>query len=494
MVAVVALATPVLADDNVLNFVQDGLTNEGSVEQTGLSNQAGTTDHPVHQTGVDDSLTLIQSGNNNNFGLSGDGAVQFGTASTDGAASNSADIVQNSNGNSIGELVQQSGATHATTANVISITQDIGDDNTIASARQIAASGASANTATIVQTGEHNWLDALAQQASSADGVNRVLFKATGNYNGASQSATAGPGVLAIVARSTGAAASRIVQGADLSGGANNDASLIITGDYNEFGIEQLGIDNTATTTMTGLGNSLASYQQGQHNQVSSGDIAGDGNDMGLRQTGTDNAIAASLQWSSSYNEVGIGQDGDTNTADVTLKGDHNVFGVSQLGRGAKATVTSTGDGNVLIAIAANDGAARDVGNTLDVSINGDGNNGSATAFTGAALQLADQAPAIPASLLLAPDASLMLDAYRDRSLPPGLLVQWGDGNTMTIAVGAARVSNSNAFAVVQLGAANTLTASIDGDDNELVVLQLGSGNTASSTIDGVGNITTISQ
>jgi len=488
-----------LADSNFLNIVQDGNTNQGSVVQTGQGNTAGTATLPVHQTGIFDSLTVIQSGDGNTLGLDGQGAVQFGTASTDGSAANSATIIQNSNGNRIGELVQSTGAVHASTANTLTVTQDIGNDNVIGSIQQIEASGASGNLATVVQTGAHNWLDQLVQQSTSTEGLNRILFKATGNYNGTDLGPATGPGTLAIVARSTGATASRIIQGSDLSGGANNDAALIITGLYNEFGIEQLGIDNSVGSTITGLGNSFASYQQGEHNQISSGNIAGDGNDMGLRQVGGENAISANLQWSSGYNEVGVGQDGESNTADLVLKGDHGIFGVSQLGRENKATLTSTGNGNIIVAIAANDGALTDRGNDLQVSINGDGNNGllggSPQSFTGPALLVADAAPAIAGSLLLAPDAGLMLGPHHDSAgLMPGLLIQWGDGDSMTITVGASRASSNNLFTAAQVGNGNLLTAAIDGNENQLAVLQFGNGNTAASEIDGTHNITAISQ
>jgi len=498
IIAMLLLPGRALADDNFGNFVQDGTANQGSVIQTGTGNQAGTATLPVHQTGVFDSLTLTQSGDDNTIGLDGQGLLQFGTASTDGTAANSAIIIQNSNGNSIGELVQTTGAVHASTANILTVTQDDRDDNVIGSIQQVTESNAAGNFADIVQTGTHNRLDVLSQHSTSNEGINRVIFNASGDYNGADHGLSTSAGTLAIVARSTGAQASHIIQDSDGSGGANNDAQLFITGHYNGYGITQLGTDNSVGSIITGLDNSFASYQHGEHNQITSGNIAGDDNDMGLRQFGTANAMAANLQWSSSFNEVGIGEDGDTDTADLTAKGNHGVYGIGQIGRGHSATLAINGNSNIVIAIQANDGHLADAGNTLVVSVTGDGNNAlvdnTPQNFSGPALTVA-AAAAIPGSLLLAPDASLMVGpGIGDAPLIPGMLVQWGDGNSMTITVGAATPSNGNAFAALQKGNGNILTASINGNSNQLAVLQIGNSNSAASEIDGSGNIVAISQ
>ncbi len=132
LIAVVGTLLPnlALADEvNELHFIQDGNANQGTVLQTGQGNKAGTAALPVHQTGVFDDLTLTQSGDDNNIGLSNRGLVQDGSPSTDGSAANSAIILQQSNGNSIGELVQTTLGLHSSTGNVLTVNQLTGGSN-----------------------------------------------------------------------------------------------------------------------------------------------------------------------------------------------------------------------------------------------------------------------------------------------------------------------------------------------------------------------------
>lgn len=508
-IAALALPKPVLADNNFLNIIQDGDTHSGVVTQTGVGNQAGTADMPVHQQGVFDDLTLTQSGNDNAIGTAtpGGGLLQEGTASLDGSAANIATIVQNSNGNSIGELVQTTLGTHPVTGNTLAVTQDFGanggpsGNNTIGSIEQVQDNGQSANSAAITQTGARNWLAGLSQHTSSGQGNNRVTATFTGSDNGSAPGKAgtlAGVGPLAVLARSSGATASSIVQGDDLSGGAGNAIDLAITGDYNQFGLTQLGTDNSVSNAIiTGSGNSLGTYQSGDHNQITSGGIAGDGNDVGLRQVGSANMISAVLNWSSSDNAVGIGQSGQHNWAELALKGNGSIVGISQDGANHVAAIHAVGNGNLVLAIQANAERNTSVGDTLQVTITGDGNNalvGNAVqSFTGPALQVALAAPEIPRSLLVAPDAGVLLPGS-PRGLVPGQLLQWGEGNTMTIEIGAERASNSNLFAVLQLGNGGSVTAHVNGNSNQFVAVQQHNDDVAAINQDGNGNIVAISQ
>jgi hypothetical protein len=494
-----ALPGVALADDNVLHIVQNGTTNAGDIVQSGLGNQAGTIALPLEQNGVFDDLVLTQSGDDNTIGLGGRGLVQTGTASTDGSPANSATILQNSDGNVIGELVQTTLGVHGTTGNTLGITQDKKGTNTIGSAVQVQDSGAAANVAEITQTGFRNWIDQVSQHTTSGEADNHIVLTVTGDDNGIDTGSLAGAGSLAVLARSSGAAPSQIRQDGDLSGGAQNVTRLAITGDFNQFGVTQLGVDNSVAESITGSGNSFGTYQQGEHNQIASGGIAGDGNDLGIRQLGSSNIATAVLNWSSSDNEVGIGQIGDSNTADLAMKGDHGLVGISQDGRGHVASIDTVGDRNVILAMQVNAGRTSSVGDSLTVSVNGDGNNGldgiSAAAFSGAALEASLQAPALSRALLVTPDATLLVASLDSGlTLVPGMLAQLGEGDRMDISVGASRASDGNFFAVLQSGSGQSVTARVNGNANQFAVVQVNDDDTAVVSQDGDNNVAGIIQ
>lgn len=488
------LPLPVLADNNLGNIVQDGDTNEASIVQTGTGNSAGDDNNDIEQHGVRNLLSLTQSGDGNDIGRSGRGIVQTGTLSDDAAVSNSATIVQQSNGNSIGELVQSTLGTHATTGNTLVVMQLTGGSNTSRSIEQVQGSADAANFADITQNGLGNWLERLSQQSGSNEGSNRVSLTFTGDYNGVSHGAEDRVGALRVLAAGAGSAAGAIVQDTDLSGGAGNTIELALTGSFNQYGATQIGVDNSLFQSITGIGNSFGAYQAGRHNQITSGGVAGDGNDIGIRQLGEANAASTVLRRASSDNEVGVGQDGDANRADVTLEGNHGIIGASQQGNGHIANIAITGDRNVVLGVQINDRLTASVGDTLRVSINGSDNNGVAgggpQSFSGAALDAARGGETIARAFVVTPDASLMLapSAPALGPLVPGVLVQWGEGNQMDIRVGTTAAASGNLFAALQKGNGSTLTATVNGMANEFVVLQLGDGDEAGINQDGVGN------
>ncbi|WDR01346.1 hypothetical protein PSQ19_10960 [Devosia algicola] len=399
----------------------------------------------------------------------------------------------------LASLVQMTLGIHPTTGNTLEVTQDLKGTNTIASIEQIQDNANSANFATITQTGLGNWLQQLSQRTISGEGPNRVTLTLTGDYNGINGSTLAGAGPLAILAASVGAAASEIIQKGDLSGGAGNIVELAVTGDYNQFGVVQWGSDNSVSETITGSDNSFASFQLGQHNQIVSGGIAGDSNDIGIRQVGNANSASAVLNWSSSDNQVGIGQNGDANDAHVSVKGDHALIGVSQSGNGHVAGINAVGQNNVALAIQINDGATSSIGNTLNVDINGSGNNatvgGRAASFTGAALTALPLMPALPRSRLISPDATLLVSLHGGNiEVVPGLLAQWGSGNSIDIKIGDAIASNDNLFAVLQRGNGNAMSARVNGNGNQFLVAQLSDANIAAIEQTGSQNVAIISQ
>jgi hypothetical protein len=503
-----ALPSSAHADNNLGNILQDGATNNAAITQTGTGNSAGGT-NDLEQRGDNNRLILTQSGNDNTFGLTGAGLLQTGIAPQDSADSNSATIVQNSNGNSIGEIVQTTlPGTHLTTGNVLTITQDFGlnggpsGNNTVASVHQTTTAGASANRATVTQTGSWNWVDAITQSTTSGEGDNELNIELRGSYNGLNGSSD-GPVALGALAGSVGATPEQIIQSNDAAGGARNIAHLLIIGDYNSFGMTQLGVDNTVgQLTVTGFGNSVGTYQQGRGNQINPGDMVGNGNDLGVRQDGLDNVADVNIiadTVNTSANEVGIGQLGDNNRAGVTVHGDTNVIGISQRGNKHEATVNATGDGNVVLGMQVNSGATASIGNELAVTINGSGNNGlvagAPQAFSGAAFDLAALAPAISRSNVVSPDASLLLAPHSSVvQLVPGALYQSGEDNDIVIDVGTVIASNGNLFAVMQQGNRNHVAATVNGVANQFVVLQMSDDDITVLQQTGDHNMAAISQ
>lgn len=483
-----------LADDNSIEIVQNGSTHEGSLTQTGTGNVAEN----LTQNGVDNRLTITQSGDHNDIGTSGHGVIQTGTASSDNSRANIATVVQNSNYNSIGELVQTTEGAHATTGNTATVTQDLHGLNTIVSLEQVQGAHAGSNIATVTQTGTGNWLELLSQVATLNEGNNTIVFEAKGDHNGVRTDGT-GRGDLGTLARDSGAASATLMQGLDSSGGAGNFIQLSLVGNYNQYGMTQLGSDNSAGVTISGLSNSFGSYQLGRHNQITTGGIAADANDIGLRQVGESNIASVVLNNQSTHNEIAVGQDGDSNHTRIELLGTGNMFGVSQTGWNHQATINATGANNLIYAIQANDVVTANLGNMLTVSILGDGNNGlsggALRSFTGDALQFASLAPSLASSLVLAPDLFGVIGSRPSNfMLIPGALIQVGASNSIDIDVGGITTSNNNLFAVLQKGDRNSTSFTINGNFNQAIALQVGDDNVAAAYIEGNSNLVAISQ
>jgi hypothetical protein len=485
-----------LADDNSIQIVQNGNTHEGTLIQTGAGNIAGTDSLHLTQNGVDNRLTITQSGDHNDIGTTGRGVIQTGTASSDNSRANIATVIQNSNGNSIGELVQTTEGAHATTGNIATVTQDLHGLNTIVSLEQVQGANAGSNIATVTQTGTGNWLELLSQTATLNEGNNTIRFEARGNYNGVRGNGQ-GSGPLGPLARASGATSASLIQGRDFSGAAGNSIEVTLVGDYNQYGMTQYGSDNSVGVTISGLSNSFGSYQLGRHNQITIGGLAADANDVGIFQIGHANATSVVLNNDSSRNELAVGQSGDSNHVALNLTGDDNLLGVGQLGWNHGATITATGDNNLVYAIQANTTITANLGNILSVSIKGDNNNGLSGGrlqhFTDAALDFASLAPRLSPALLLSTDLFGVIGS-RPLMLFPGALIQLGQANDIDIAVGKLFASNSNLFAVLQKGDRNSTSFIINGNLNQAVALQVGDDNVAAAYIQGNSNLVAISQ
>lgn len=394
--------------------------------------------------------------------------------------------------------MQTTEGAHATTGNTATVTQDLHGLNTIVSLEQVQGANAGSNIATVTQTGTGNWLELLSQTATLNEGDNTIHFEARGNYNGVRTGGGA-RGDLGTLALQSGAASASLIQGLDVSGGAGNSIVLSLVGNYNQYGMTQLGSDNSAGVTISGLSNSFGSYQLGRHNQITTGGIAADANDIGIRQVGHDNVASIVLNDHSTLNDIAVGQDGDGSHATIALLGTGNMFGLSQSGWNHQATINATGANNVIYAIHANDPVTGNLGNVLDVTIFGDGNNGLSSgalrSFTGKALDFASLAPALSSTLILAPDLFGVIGARPSNlMLIPGALVQIGESNHIDIDVGNLFASNNNLFAVLQKGDRNATSFTINGNFNQAVALQVGNDNVATAYIEGNSNLVAIRQ
>jgi hypothetical protein len=126
------------------------------------------------------------------------------------------------------------------------------------------------------------------------------------------------------------------------------------------------------------------------------------------------------------------------------------------------AKLTLTGDQNALSVDQTFDGLGGP--NLLSVDISGNSNGGPSGAAFGTSLAVT--------------------------GLAPGLLVQTGHDNSISVTV----AGSQNLFAAAQVGSHNELTGTVIGNNNQAAVLQSGSGNTVSFVQNGNGNSLTVIQ
>lgn len=535
-----AAGAAVIAADNEAYLRQNGTGNALSVTQSGGSgNQAGSATSPTSvvtyvQQGTDATaannnlLTIVQSGSNNRAGAitGGNGIRQSGngntlalTQSSDGNYVNrvtqsggstatitqqggddnvltvlslsrpgsSATTLQNGDGNWIGPLANRSGtgagAEFASDNGVLIVTQD-GDHNRIGQI-QVIANGSVSNDVSITLTGDDNQLRSIQQTylTGNVGGYNDVTLTVTGSRNNAG-AAAAGVDAVSSLYRvyggfSPGSFAAELALGNDGSGsdpatgidhgsirqrGTGNVVAFGLTGDDNQFGISQWGSTNDLNAAgLVGNLNDIGVLQAGNANVLDL-ILLGDGNDLGANQSGSN---AATLDVSGDQNSVGIFQTG-TNAGTISLIGGGNQLEIRQGLDGATggdntANLAVVGDGNRLA-------LDQQGSNDADIDIFGnDNNSGSfATFFAG---------------------------ALAGSGLVPGSLMQVGDGNSLTLAVGSGLAdASANLFAVSQDGNDNTINGTIEGDGNQALVIQVGSANSATFTQLGGSNYLSVTQ
>ena len=348
------------ADTNEAYLDQGGMNNTAQITQNGGSNnEAGAGAQELKQVGDRNSLQILQSGSANQIGLSTNldvstNGLSQSTSGTTSSTKNGMSITQSSDNNVIGSAVQVAGTANSS-GNRLTITQGGGGGNTVGSVYQRRSSSVT-NLATIMQNGLNNTLARVSQDARTGGSYNpnEIMVTMDGSENG-------GAAALSGAAATSGARSSTLIQGTDLST-RGNKITLNVSGTENEFGVTQLGTDNTVgTLTLGGSSNEVGVYQDGLSNSLTLGTIDGIGNNIGLAQSGNSNSatltvdgdyngggsafgsgVAGSLATSEALTAGLMEQTGDNNSITLDVIGSFNVFATRQ---------NSTGGGNSIVGL-----------------------------------------------------------------------------------------------------------------------------------------------
>lgn len=444
------MATGAFADENEAYLLQDGTGNSASVTQNSnaiAGNQAGTSTDAVNQTGSNNVLVILQSGDDGEIGVRSDteqyfnpdypssgGIPQFTITyqgvnqTSSGAGSNTATLTQNGNGSVIGDLQQTSSG--KALGNSATATQT--GDNTINHIWQTQNSASVGNVIIATQDGSGNTIDRIDQRGTGTGSSNNsITVDISGNNNGTVH-LNGLSNFYSSRAWAAGATQSALIQNNYGLNGATlwpevygNVIDLDISGDNNQFGMTQKGtVNTTGTVTISGDNNTFGSYQAGNNNVIGTGGIAGN------------------------FNDVGIYQSGDANTATVDVligTSDNNGLTIAQVGNNNDANASITGDGN-----------------------------GNAS-FSGVASTLV---------------------ANSNGYLSGGVIFQGGTSGNFGNVADLTIVGNNNAFAISSIGNQNQVTGVVDNSNsNSAAVLQVGNSNVASYSQAGAGsNSVAISQ
>ena len=108
--------------ENDVQINQIGTDNAAGITQIGARNIAGLEALPLVQDGIYNALEISQTGVENSIGHAGDGLFQFGWSNTT-RVFNSIEIIQNSDGNAVGSVVQWSDGAVTNGANKLVVRQ-----------------------------------------------------------------------------------------------------------------------------------------------------------------------------------------------------------------------------------------------------------------------------------------------------------------------------------------------------------------------------------
>ncbi|MEQ6249440.1 hypothetical protein ABMC89_11175 [Sulfitobacter sp. HNIBRBA3233] len=457
-VAGLVLASAAQAQSNRENDVlidQIGTDNSAIINQTGQRNLAGSIVQPMVQDGIFNSLDITQTGLDNQIGRIGRGLFQFGRRNTS-VIFNEITIIQDSDLNILGSVVQRSRGAVTNGANTLSITQQGGNRNRINAVRQIQEAGEQGQRATVVMTGRRNliaWVEQLSND-TGIDDSNEIDVTIVGSNNGrlSLSGFAAEPSLLDSSIVQEGDTVDTQVHG--------NKINLLIVGDDNRFGLRQGGRKNSmGLLTINGDENQIGLRQDGTENNIQMSVIEGDGNEVGIDQIVT-NTASVNLIGFSNDNRIYAFQQG-TNEVTATVEGNRNTLRNVQdylSGQGGNNLATMDVFGNLNFAdleqLGGGIGAFGD--NIFSLEIIGDRNNAGGP----------------------------LLGAASRGGLTPGFFRQSGSGNEMAFTV----AGSDNLFAAAQTGDANALTAVISGEANQAAVVQIGSYNVASLIQSGSGN------
>lgn len=325
--ALVLSVTGALADNNAAFLVQNGDEHSALIEQSGNNNNAGASLSVMTQAGHRNDLNILQSGNGNAVGLGTNsvtgvqGVVQThnGVVPGNTRRGNNLDITQSSDNNIVGSVSQSSSTQGNNTRNSATIVQAGAGGNEIGSVRQRKVSS-TRNILTATQEGSNNLIATISQNSNvGASGINSISVFMAGTDNGR--------GVLTGFAAEAGATTSTLSQD-----GRGNAIDLVINGrpnipasDANQFGISQLGQDNTVNTiTLDSKRANLGIYQSGNSNEVAMSRIEGNDNTIGIRQLMNDNLAEVNITGNGVGNAFFIDQDGNANNASVAISGSNN--------------------------------------------------------------------------------------------------------------------------------------------------------------------------
>lgn len=348
--ALVLSVTGALADNNRAYLDQDGTEHSALITQSGDNNDAGATSHVLTQLGHRNDLTILQLGNGNAVGLGtnsvtgAQGIVQShsGSVPSNTRRGNTLSITQSSNNNVVGSVNQSSSTQGNNTRNTATIIQAGEGGNQIDSVRQ-RKNSSTRNILTATQEGSNNLIATISQNSNvGGSGRNSINVFMAGTDNGR--------GALGGFAATSGATTSSLVQD-----GRGNAMDLVINGrpgvavpDANQFGITQLGYDNTVNTiTLDSKRTNLGIYQSGNNNEVAMSRIEGNDNTIGIRQLMSDNIAEVNITGNGVGNAFFIDQDGNANNATVTISGSNNgdglVFGDPLTGAALTASLGDAG-------------------------------------------------------------------------------------------------------------------------------------------------------
>lgn len=334
------------------------------ITQSGDDNRAGTGANPILQWGSQNSLTVLQQGDENLV----NNLVQSAIPNHETVnGRNQAVVTQATNGNSVNRVSQidaRTGVDRSGVSNSLVIEQSVGDGNSIQAifqSRYGGAAGDERNTTgvrqqgagnsvggaglnIVVQVGHSNDIDILQDGSSNHVGYVAQAAQESTQFNTGSGWGS-GLNNWAVVNQS---GSDNIVQNV-LQFGDDNTASILQSGDGNVAASSQKGVgnlttigqfsdDNQASVAMVGDDNGVVVVQGLGPDNIASVDITGNANGLGLSFTGA----ASGLGLTSGL----INQSGTGNEASLTIAGNSNAFAFNQIGDGNTITGSQSGNFN----------------------------------------------------------------------------------------------------------------------------------------------------